>query len=54
MATHDVFRVKAIADRVGFLKAGRLVAEYGRSEFLHEDLEALYLRFMTLEPTVSP
>jgi ABC-2 type transport system ATP-binding protein len=54
MATHDVFRVKAIADRVGFLKAGRLVAEYGRPEFLHEDLEALYLRFMTLEPTVSP
>ncbi|MDW7984101.1 MAG: ABC transporter ATP-binding protein [Acidobacteriota bacterium] len=54
MATHEVFRVKAISDRVGILKAGRLIAEYTRSEFLHEDLEDLYLRYMTLEATVPP
>lgn len=53
MATHDVFRVKAIADRVGILKAGRLVAEYTRSEFVHEDLEGLYLKYMALEAAVS-
>jgi len=52
MATHDVFRVKTVADRVGILKAGRLVAEYTRSEFLHEDLESLYLRYMTPEAAV--
>jgi ABC-2 type transport system ATP-binding protein len=46
MSTHDIFRSREIADRVGIMRAGRLVAELGRDEFLREDLERLYLNYM--------
>ncbi|MFH1942930.1 MAG: ABC transporter ATP-binding protein [bacterium] len=46
MSTHDIFRAKAIADRVGIMKEGRLVMMRTRDEFLEEDLEKIYLDYM--------
>lgn len=46
MCTHDIFRAKAIADRVGIMKEGRLVMLRNREEFLEEDLEKIYLDYM--------
>ncbi len=46
MSTHDIFRAKAMADRVGIMKEGRLVMIRTREEFLEEDLEKIYLDYM--------
>jgi len=46
MCTHDIFRAKTIADRVGIMKEGRLVMLRNRDEFLEEDLEKIYLDYM--------
>jgi len=46
MCTHDIFRAKEIADRVGIMKEGRLVMLRTREEFLEDDLEKIYLDYM--------
>ena len=46
MSTHDIFRAKEIADRVGIMKEGRLVMVRTRDEFLEDDLERIYLDYM--------
>jgi len=46
MCTHDIFRAKAIADRVGIMKEGRLVMLRTRAQFLEDDLERIYLEYM--------
>ena len=46
MSTHDIFRAKEIADRIGILVQGNLERELTRDEIEHEDLEALYLRYV--------
>jgi ABC-2 type transport system ATP-binding protein len=46
MSTHDIFRAKFIADRVGFMKKGRLVMSKTRAELEGEDLTALYVQTM--------
>jgi len=46
MTTHDIFRAKIIADRVGIMKRGRLVAIRKREEFKYADLEAIYIHQM--------
>lgn len=46
MSTHDIFRAKSIADRVGIMKEGRLVIQRTREELLAEDLEKIYLDYM--------
>jgi len=46
MSTHDIFRAKEIANRVGIMKEGRKVMERTREELEHEDLQALYLDYM--------
>jgi len=46
ISTHDIFRVREIADRVGIIKEGRKVLERTREELEHEDLQALYLDYM--------
>ena len=51
MTTHDIFRAKQIADRVGIMKQGRLVAVRKRDEFKHADLEQIYLREMEAAET---
>jgi len=46
MCTHDIFRAKHIADRVGIMKEGRLVMVRTRQEFLEDDLEKIYMDYM--------
>ncbi|MCK5135241.1 MAG: ABC transporter ATP-binding protein [Bacteroidales bacterium] len=46
MCTHDIFRAKAIADRVGIMKEGRLVMVRTREELLEDDLEKIYMAYM--------
>jgi ABC-2 type transport system ATP-binding protein len=46
ISTHDIFRIREIADRVGIIKEGRKVLERTREELEHEDLQALYLDYM--------
>ena len=45
MSTHDIFRAKEIADRIGILVQGNLERELTREEIQEEDLEALYLHY---------
>jgi ABC-2 type transport system ATP-binding protein len=49
MSTHDVFRAKEHADRVGIMKEGRLVMVRTREELAAENLEQLYLSYMEAE-----
>jgi ABC-2 type transport system ATP-binding protein len=49
MCTHDLFRAKTTADRVGIMKEGRLVMLRTREEFLRDDLERIYLNYMQEE-----
>jgi len=46
MATHDVFRARAIADRIGIMNRGRLVDIVPAKAMSPEDLDALYSRHM--------
>jgi ABC-2 type transport system ATP-binding protein len=46
MTTHDVFRARQLADTVGFLRDGVLILELRRPDFVHEDLEKLYLKYV--------
>jgi len=46
VSTHDIFRVREIADRIGIIKDGRKVLERTREELEHEDLQALYLDYL--------
>jgi ABC-2 type transport system ATP-binding protein len=46
MSTHDIFRARDIADRVGIMKEGRMVMERTGEELKHENLEKLYLGYM--------
>jgi len=46
MSTHDIFRAKEIADRIGIMKEGFLVAEMTSKEIENQNLENLYLQYM--------
>ncbi len=46
MATHDLFRAKEIGDRIGIMKAGRLVNMLDAAELDGAELERIYLRHM--------
>ena len=50
MTTHDIFRAKEIADRVGIMVAGRLVRVLTREELQQQDLEAIYVQYVS-QPT---
>jgi ABC-2 type transport system ATP-binding protein len=47
MSTHDIFRAKEIADVVGIMNKGCLVMQRSRDELAHENLEKLYLHYMS-------
>ena len=49
MTTHDIFRAKAIADRVGIMTEGNLVKIFTREELEQEDLERIYVDYVTHE-----
>lgn len=53
MSTHDIFRTREIADRVGIMKAGRLVVERSRKELEQEDLVRIYMDYMHSEPLAA-
>jgi ABC-2 type transport system ATP-binding protein len=52
MSTHDIFRAKLIADRIGFMRKGRLVMLKTAKELAHEDLTDLYIQYMEEERPV--
>jgi ABC-2 type transport system ATP-binding protein len=43
MATHDIFRAKDVASRVGIMREGQLVATHAATEFSATELEKIYL-----------
>jgi len=53
MSTHDIFRAKEMADRVGIMKEGRKVIERTRDDLQYENLERLYLDYMRGESGVA-
>ena len=53
MSTHDIFRSKEIADRVGIMKEGKLVMQRTREELAQEDLQKLYLDYMEAGVTAT-
>lgn len=44
MATHDIFRAKEVAHRVGIMKEGQLVSQLSASDLTANELEKLYLK----------
>ncbi|MBI5021174.1 MAG: ABC transporter ATP-binding protein [Ignavibacteriales bacterium] len=46
MSTHDIFRAKEIADKIGIMKEGVLIIEKTKKDLENEDLEELYLKYM--------
>lgn len=46
ISSHDIFRAKYIADRVGFMRQGKLVMMKTSDELQGEDLNKLYLQYM--------
>jgi ABC-2 type transport system ATP-binding protein len=46
MASHDIFRVREVCNRIGILKSGELVKELNCKDVSAHELEALYLKFM--------
>ena len=44
MATHDIFRAKEVADRIGIMKRGNLISEINADEISANKLEKLYLQ----------
>jgi len=43
MATHDLFNARQVADRIGIMSEGRLVAEFDAHTVSHDELERAYL-----------
>ena len=46
ISSHDIFRAKFIADRVGFMRQGKLVMMKTSDDLKGEDLNDLYLQYM--------
>jgi ABC-2 type transport system ATP-binding protein len=53
MATHDLFRAKEVAYRVGILRQGRLVRELVTSAVSHAELERIYLEHVSEQPLAA-
>lgn len=49
MSTHDLFRARDVADKIGIMKQGRLVAELPAERVRGADLERIYLEYMSSE-----
>ncbi len=46
MTTHDIFRAKVIADKIGILVQGCLVKEMRKEEIVKSNLEAIYMKYI--------
>lgn len=53
MATHDLFRAKEIADRIGIMKSGNLVEELSPDTLDQAALEEIHLRHMHDDSTLE-
>lgn len=53
ISSHDIFRAKFIADRVGFMRQGKLVMMKTSDELKGEDLNNLYLQYMHEQAAVE-
>jgi ABC-2 type transport system ATP-binding protein len=53
MSTHDIFRAKLMADRIGFMKKGKLVMMKTAGELAHDDLTELYIQYMEEKPAAA-
>ena len=53
MSTHDLFRAKSIADRIGIMAGGRLVCLLDRDQVQASDLESLYLQYVVGQEPAS-
>ena len=49
MSSHDIFRVKSMADRVGIMRSGKILEVLDREQIESQDLEKLYLEYMKAE-----
>ena len=49
MTTHDIFRAKEIASRIGIMKGGRLVDQLDAASVGATEIEQIYLRHMHAE-----
>ena len=52
MATHDIFRARLVATRIGIMKAGRLVDQRDAESLGAAELEQLYLTHMAEDTSV--
>ncbi|MFC1735575.1 ABC transporter ATP-binding protein [Candidatus Hydrogenedentota bacterium] len=48
MTTHDIFRAKEIADRIGIQKEGHMIKILDREEVQREDLNDIYLKYVEM------
>jgi ABC-2 type transport system ATP-binding protein len=48
MSTHDIFRAKESADTIGIMKSGKLVMQAQSAELAAQNLEQLYIAYMTV------
>lgn len=46
MVTHDIFRVKECSDNMGIMAGGNFVLRMSKEEFLHADLNEIYLNYI--------
>lgn len=53
ISSHDIFRAKYIADRVGFMLQGKLVMMKTSEELKGEDLNKLYVEYMQEHATTA-
>ena len=49
MSSHDIFRVKSMADRAGIMRSGKLLEVLDRDDMANKDLEKIYLEYMKAE-----
>jgi ABC-2 type transport system ATP-binding protein len=46
MATHDLFRAKETGTRIGIMREGYMMQEFGTDDVSHADIERIYLEHM--------
>jgi ABC-2 type transport system ATP-binding protein len=54
ISTHDIFRAKELANRIGIMRDGRKVWEQDRTTLASTNLEALYLEHVRGERVAAP
>ncbi len=53
MSSHDIFRVRQMADRIGIMRGGKLLELLDRKAMENKDLQEVYLEYMKAETAGS-